>query len=123
MPKSWRNSSRTIRSACLTTRSAGPGAMQAGIGWWVTCGPRRWAPELHLAALAADRIPALHIGLVLLERLREHMAAGAVRHEVDRLRVLRIQHGCDAIAPRIGDRPKRQSRLAVGVVAGLRHQL
>ena len=59
---------------------------------------------------------------MLLERLGEHMPAGAVRHEIDGFRVRGVHHCRDAFTARVGDRSERQTRLAIGVVACLRHQ-
>lgn len=57
----------------------------------------------HLPPPAPDRIPFLHIGIMLRERVGEDVPAGPVRHEVQRARPRRIEHRVDARPPGIGD--------------------
>src|SRR4249919_4034221 len=78
--------------------------------------------KLHLSPGTADRIPFGDIGLVLGKRVGKHMAAGAVRYEIERPGRSWIEHGRDAVPAGIRNRPLGKAWLAIGVVAGYRVQ-
>src|SRR5215471_4764954 len=76
-------------------------------GWW---------RGVTLALL--KRSQAGYIALVLFERLREGVAAGAVSHEIEFLGARRIGNRFERRSPRIGNRPWRQAVDDIGVVGG-----
>src|SRR3546814_7473907 len=79
--------------------------------------PRRWGGKLplfeagvvplHLPARAAEGVPFLHIRLMFGQRIGEDVSAGTVRHEIERLGRLRVQHGGNGFAAGVGHRPLR----------------
>ena len=48
-----------------------------------------------------DPAPALHIALMLIESLREHMPAGAIGNEIEVVRMRRIGNGIERRPARI----------------------
>ena len=53
--------------------------------------------------------PLEDVGVVVLQRLGEDVAAGAVGDEIELLGVGRIEHGLDRGAARVADRRRRQA--------------
>src|SRR3546814_3264231 len=63
--------------------------------------------------------------LMFGQRIGEDVSAGTVRHEIERLGRLRVQHGGNGFAAGVGNRPLRQAGPGIGVIAivGLQFRL
>src|SRR5690348_11327696 len=93
-----RNFSQVIRSRCSMKASVGHGVMPGGTDASAMFEPIRSKDPSgsHLSALTADGVPFGNVGILLGERIGEHMAAGAICDEVKRLGLGRMKHGLDA---------------------------
>ena len=65
----------------------------------------------------------LHVPIVFVERLREHVRAIVPAHEIERIRFGRMHRGLERRPSRRRDRPWRQSRIAIRVVRRIDHEI
>ena len=72
--------------------------------------------DAHGSGARAPPLVAVHGAIVLDERLAELVGAVVAAHEVELLRLGRLEHGEDRLAARGAERPGGQARPAVGVV-------